>query len=252
MRRFLVFTVMAALGVGGAWALARAPRALARLELFQVRQVRLEGTRFLSREEAVRALALPAEASVWDDVGDWEDRLAAHPLVKEVRIRRRLPSTLVLDVEETEPVALVATPVLEPVDHRGRLLPVDPAVNRLDLPLLTPMSPEREGGLTPLERELLARETALLGRHEPTFLARVSNLSLNHRGDIRAQLWDGDEGPAGGVTFLLRPGLYGPRIQEGMRVLGDARARFRDRRVTGLDLRYDDQVVVRLDPATGG
>ncbi|HSR42630.1 MAG TPA: FtsQ-type POTRA domain-containing protein, partial [Longimicrobiales bacterium] len=151
-----------ALAAAGVLALvvARVPEALAGVDAFRVKEIRLEGHRFLTHEEAVRALSVSSGSSLWDDLEPLEERLRGHPLVRDARIRRRLPSTLILEVEERAPVALVPTPDLVPVDASGGTLPLDPAVHRLDLPLVHPF---RERGrpdsrLAPDELRSLARE----------------------------------------------------------------------------------------------
>jgi hypothetical protein len=48
-------------------------------------------------------------ASIWDPTGPLVARLASHPQLRRVSVRRKLPGTLVVDVEENLPVALVAT-----------------------------------------------------------------------------------------------------------------------------------------------
>ena len=245
MRRWLAYVAMVALAVGTAALVARAPELLSRMEVFRVTQLSLEGARYLTETEAVAAVALPPQASVWDDNDEWEARLEAHPLVKDARIRRRLPGTLVLEVQEREPVALFPSPTLEPVDEAGRILPIDPALHKLDLPI---MVPGQEGGgvaLTPAERRVLAGEIARLAHGDPGFLARISEVAMNRQGELRAQVWDPP------VTLYFRPGLPSGRIQDGFRALDDARGRFDGSEVMDLDLRYEDQVVVRLSRARG-
>jgi cell division protein FtsQ len=245
MKRGLVFLLVTGVAVGVAALAARAPEALAGMEAFRVVDVQVRGTRFLAREAAVATLAVPATASVWDDLEVYRGRLLAHPLVREARVRRRLPGTLVAEVRERDPVAMVPSPDLAPVDGEGRTLPIDPIKFRLDLPILVPAAGEEAPTLTPAQRRTLAREIARLAQADPELVARLSDLSLDRRGDLRAQVLE----PAG--VLLLRPGLPVRRIQEGLRVLADAAGRFEGMAVTNLDLRYEDQVVVRLQEIKG-
>src|SRR5687768_7015237 len=84
-----------------------APRALARLAFFRVRRVELVGTRYVPPRDILRRLAVDTTASVWDPAAPREERIAGHPAVRSVRIGRRLPGTLVVEIEESLPVALV-------------------------------------------------------------------------------------------------------------------------------------------------
>jgi hypothetical protein len=245
MKRWVGFWGIVALAVALAGVMSRAPRALANFEAFRVTEVRVEGARYLTQDEALKTLALPADASVWDDTRDWEMRLQHHPLVAAATVHRRFPGTLVLQVVEREPVALYPGPALEPVDASGRVLPIDPAVHRLDLPIMARAGSEGSGTLTPAQRRLLAEEIHRITLGDPEFLARVSDITLDSRGDLHARAWD----PT--IILHFRAGLPNQRIQAGLRVLEDASTRFDGKRVTDLDLRFEDQVVVRLARAGG-
>ena len=93
------------LGWGLPWAAARAPRALADVEWFRVRRLRVEGVRYLEAEEVERVAAVPATANLWDDPAPVAARVRRHPLVRDARVRRRPPGTWIVRVEEREPVA---------------------------------------------------------------------------------------------------------------------------------------------------
>ena len=205
-----------------------------RMEVFRVTGVELEGARHLSREDAVASAGIGVGASVWDDPSPWEARLAQHPLVRSARIMRRLPSTLVLVVEESDPVALLPTPTLQPVDEDGRVLPLDPTLHPLDLPLLR-VDPSEERGI-----RILSAESARLGRVEPAFLGEVSELALDEQGNVLAG-WGLPQ-----VTFRFRPHVTSRRLREGKRALADAVRREPGGRAGTVDLRWADQVVVRL------
>lgn len=245
MRSWLAFLFMAAGAVALAAVASRAPEALAKMEAFRITEIQLEGNRFLTLAEVEKTLAVPPLASVWDDLDAWEDRLRSHPLVEDAEVSRRFPGTLILRVVERTPVALAPNPTLEPVDASGQFLPIDPAVHRLDLPLITIGGQRRMKTPSAAERRLVAGEIARMAQGDPEFLARISEVALDSRGDLRAEIFDPP------MTLLFRPPLPSRRIQEGLRVLGDALIRFEGAGIVKLDLRYEDQVVVRLSRAEG-
>lgn len=245
MKPWLAFVFVLALAVALGGALARVPEALAEVEAFRVREIRLRGARFLTPKKARSALALPTGASVWDDTKVLEARLREHPLVKDVTIYRRFPGTLLLRVQEREPVALVSTPTLEPVDETGRLLPIDPAFHKLDLPIVTLAGGEGAGSLSPGGLRLLAGEISRLAREYPELHAKVSDVILHPPGDVRARISDPP------ITLRFRPGVSNGRIQTAFRALEDARAHFDEGGVREVDLRFRDQVVVRFAEAGG-
>ena len=240
MKAGLRFGAVLILAAGLAAGLTRVPEALAHVEAFRVRTIDVEGHRFLTYQDALRAASVPPEASVWDDLETVEERLRGHPLVLEARVRRRLPATLVLEVRERDPVALLPTPSLVPVDATGRMLPVDPAAHRLDLPLVDPFPvPARKAGrLTPGELRTVAETIGRLARTEPQLTPRISEVRWL-AGDLEARL----TGPE--VVLLFPPSASSGRLREGLVALSDARERWPDRTPRAVDLRFVDQVVVR-------
>lgn len=242
LRFALILTLAAALAAGA----SRVPEALAEVEAFRVRDYTLEGARFLSLDELVRTADVPPDASVWDDPGAWEERLRGHPLIRDVRIERDLPATLVLRVEEVEPVALVPTPTLEPVDASGRILPLDPAAFRLDLPLIRPRWYGTGGrALTPDEVRSLARELGRLRSVDPGFAARISEVALAGRGHVVVELAE----PRVRVRFEAP--LTTRRLREGLQALSDAMGRIGPDAPRSVDLRFEDQVVVHVASGKG-
>ncbi len=245
MKRWLTFVFVLAVAVALGGVFSRVPEALAEVEAFKVQEVRLRGARFLTHDEALVTLDLPPGASVWDDTKELEARLEGHPLVKDVTVHRRFPHSLLFRVVEREPVALFPNPTLEPVDEDGRILPIDPSVHKLDLPIMAAAGREGPGSLSPAGLRLLAGEISRLAQGDPEFHSKISDLALYPQGDMRARISDPH------VTMHFRPGLPSRRIQEGLRVLMNARAQFENGEVTGLDLRFENQVVVRLNRAEG-
>ena len=245
MKRWLTFVFVLAVAVALGGVMSRVPRALSEVEAFRVREIRLRGERFLTHGAAVATLDLAPGASVWDDTSILEERLATHPLVREASVHRRFPGALLVKVVEAEPVALFPNPTLEPVDAGGRILPIDPVVHKLDLPIVASAEDEGPGSLTPGGLRTLAGEVHRLAQGDPELHARISDFTLNRRGDVRARLADPQ------VTLHFRPGLSSGQIHTGLRVLSDVRGRFDEGRVEDLDLRFENQVVVRLEGAGG-
>lgn len=235
---------------GAVVAAPRVPEWLTRVAFFNVTEVRVEGTRYLDPDSARGTAALPDGFSVWGDLEGVQARLRAHPLVADARVRRRLPNALVLEVREREPVALLPTPTLVPVDAEGRHLPIDPTRHRLDLPLLRPRAevipgqiassaPAGDAGLTPSQLRTLAGAVAMLPVLEPRVAAALSEASVDPFGDVVFRFIE----PATAIHF--RPPLTADRLMEGWIVLADAMDRHPDRIPLAIDLRFADQVVVR-------
>jgi len=225
----------------GVW---EAPPALRTLDGFRVRRVEVMGTRFLPPHVVVAAAGLAQGASVFDPSGVWEERVERLHLVRSARAHRRLPATVVIEVEERRPVALVRTPELRPVDRHGQILPIRTAGRRIDLPVVDGVT-----GLTAAGRVADTRVRALVafaGRTaelEPSLADRLSEVGLRD-GVLRLALRD----PAG-ASVILPPRPEALHLAELRIALADLAARGELERVRHIDLRYRDQAIVAFTRA---
>ncbi|MFQ5888462.1 MAG: cell division protein FtsQ/DivIB [Gemmatimonadota bacterium] len=162
----------------GATSTAWGPPLLSTMPAFRVQRIEVVGARYVTPEEVLGLADVPPEASVWDDPSSWESRVREHPLVREAAVRRSGLRELEIRVEEAEPVALVATPELVPLDRDGRLLPLRAAEHALDLPILADVAGLKDGRLASgAARELLAL-LVRLGEHDPTLVDQISELRV--------------------------------------------------------------------------
>ena len=112
------------------------PAVLRRLEFFRIRRVEIAGTQSLAPAEILAALELDDRASVFDDLPAAGKELKSLPGVRSAAVRRRLPGTLEIVVEEAVPVALAPRGAsLRMLDSSGSVLPFDPAATAPDLPI---------------------------------------------------------------------------------------------------------------------
>ena len=112
------------------------PRLLRGLGFFRVRRVEIAGLQYLAPAKLMSAIGLSPTASVFDDPAPLARRALAVPGVKSAVIRRRMPGTLQIAVEEAVPVALAPrNGGLSLLDARGKVLPFDPLTSAPDLPL---------------------------------------------------------------------------------------------------------------------
>lgn len=221
LRRISRITILLAVASSPFWG-----RALLRsMDFFRVRRVEIEGLRYATPDEIVSRLRVDTLASVWDNVGPLEARVAEHAQVRAVRIKRKLPGTLVVVVTENPPVALVSTPRgLIVTDADGDSLPVDPTRMDVDLPILA------------RKDFLLLRLLAETQAEEPALFARVSEVRRVGRGEVVFELPE--------FRILADSAVNAARLAEVLPVELDATRR--SWRPRELDLRFRDQVIVRL------
>ncbi|HEX6937777.1 MAG TPA: FtsQ-type POTRA domain-containing protein [Longimicrobiales bacterium] len=228
--------------------ITQAPVLLRRLDAFRVERVEVLGTRHLAPHTALAASGITRTSSVFDDPGPWREALLRHPLVAEATIERKLPSTLIVRIVEVEPVALVRTPELRPVDAGGRLLPIDPAGIALDLPIVDVPADAAADGAIDSEIALALIDVAVrLGAAAPSLAARVSEVAPAPGGTVRLFLRD----PPGAEVWLPTE-LEAKRLEQLRLTIADLERRQEMAAVRRIDLRFRDQVVVSLTPIANG
>ena len=199
--------------------------ALTRLAFFRLRNVEIEGARYIDVAEVLTRLRVDTSASVWADLAPLEQRVAAHPQVGAVDIRRKLPGTLVVRVTENLPVALVpGRGGLRAYDASGRALPLDPSRVHVDVPIVA--APDT--GVLRLLGEVR--------RAEPGLFARISEVRRSGKRELVVVL---DRWPVRAMADVTPQ-----RLAEIYPVENDLTRR--QARVAELDLRYRDQVIARL------
>ena len=217
---------------------AEAPRVLRRVSAFEIRQVEVRGLRHLPPRRALATAGIRPGANLFDDTERWQRALMVHPLVQDVRLRRRPPATLVVEVQETEPVLLVGVPALVPVDAAGRVLPIVPGKGSLDLPVLRGEASLAEGRIAQPELLAAVAEYDRLRRLDPTLAARVSEVGASD-GVVELLL----RRPAG-LPVRLAAGAPPAQLRRLAVVLDEVAAAADAGAVTAVDARYGGQVVV--------
>lgn len=203
------------------------PRLLAKLAFFRVRKIEVVGLRYTPPAEVLQRLRMDTTHSVWEPLEPLGARVAAHPQIERAVVTRKLPGTLVVDVTERRPVALVSVgAALRAVDERGVVLPLDPSRTPVDVPIVT----------------AAPRDTSvyhLLGamqREAPRLYARVSAVRSTATDELLVQLAGLAVRTMTSVT-LARLGDIEPVERDLAR---------RQLRAAELDLRFRDQVIARL------
>jgi cell division protein FtsQ len=216
----------AALVAAGVLAALLSPLLLRQLDYFRVRRVEVLGAQHIAPAELLARLALDSSATIWEKLAPMESRVKEHPQVRDARLSRRLPGTLVLHVDENLPVALLNTVSgLEPLDRAGRVLPIDPSRTPVDLPIVA----RRDTAALALLDDVRAQF--------PDLYARISEVRWDDRGGLRVLL--------SGLLVRAPANCTAARLAEIIPVEQDLARR--GRRATELDLRYRDQIVARIE-----
>ena len=252
LRGALVLACAAVLVVAAAFA----PIVLRSIDAFRVQRVEVNGVHYLSAAAAVEAAGIDAAANVFDDPAPWLEQLRVHPLVADVRLQRRMPGTIVLHIEEAVPVAFARTPELRAIGSHGRILPLDPADEGLNLPVLTVRTRVSGQGRAVDQATLdILAFLAVTRRTEPGLIDWVSEIDIT-RGVVRLVLRTASDAE---VLVPAQPGTH--RLHELASTISELAAPRVVRSPEGemsravetelaavrkIDVRFQDQVVVSL------
>lgn len=203
------------------------PLVMRRMAFFHVRRIEILGARYVAPGDILARLHVDTMASVWDPTAPLVARVGAHPEIEHVVIHRKLPGTLVVDVTERAPVALVpSTAGFRAYDARGVPLPINLARVTVDAPVL--LRPD-----TTMLRLLGAMRSGM-----PSMYARVSTIERvgANQDELLIKLKD--------VPVRAMQDVTLDRLADVEPVAEDLNRK--QLRVAEIDLRYRDQVVARL------
>jgi cell division protein FtsQ len=213
-----------------------------RIAWLEIRRVEISGTRLLAPHEVLLIAGIEAGRHLLDDTSEPRRSLLGHPVIADASISRSAPHTLRIRIAEKEPVALVADGTLRLATAAGEILPVDPHLVPLDLPLVRGTLGDSARAV--ITRRLLA-ETDRIAALDEGLMREVSEVRVA-AGEPEALILGHR------IADIVLPfGAGAARVSELRRVLADVERRFPSRDARGapvrhlLDLRYGDLIVVR-------
>jgi cell division septal protein FtsQ len=199
------------------------PPLLRRLEFFRIRRVEIAGLQYLAPSKVIAALELDARSSVFDDLLAAGSSVRALPGIRSAVVRRRLPGTLEIVVDEAVPVALAPRGAgMALLDSSGKVLPFDPTASAPDLPIAA--SADR----------LVARVLASVREHDPALFGRIG-AAWRVRNDVVLDL--------DGRRLWFGPAVTAEDIRAVIAVAQDLARQ--GRKYEELDGRFAGQVIVR-------
>ncbi len=215
----------------------------------RVAKVVVEGNRIVPSREIIDLADVPlAELMFAMDLYAIEQRVQKQPYVKSAAVRRDLPDRIRITIEEREPVAVLAQGTLYYVDVEGYVLPAMRTEAAFDLPVvsisLTPREciPGRQTTNTTVREAL--EILALARRVDEALYRNISEINVN--------------GTHGFVFYTAEFGIpvYLGRERIGAKLVTFSEfwkqivARQGAHALEVIDLRFEDQVVVRWNRRT--
>jgi cell division protein FtsQ len=201
------------------------PLIMRRMAFFHVHRIEVVGAHYIAPSEILAKLRVDTVQSVWNPTQPLAARVMTHSGVETAVVRRKLPGTLVVEITEHVPVALVpAATGFRVFDARGRALPIDPARVTVDAPVLS----QRDTAVL--------RFLGAMRRRMPEMYSRVNTIS-----------------PVGADEMLIDLKSHPVRAMKDVSLERlteidpvEADLERRQLRATEIDLRYRDQVIARL------
>jgi cell division septal protein FtsQ len=236
--RLRLLAVVLLVGVGG-YATHHALTNLAGLRIFLVRQIVVHGNHRLSTGEVVGLLdGLRGQSIIGVDLGACRRSVMNSPWVAHAAIRRTLPSTIDVTVEERTPLGIARlNGALYLLDDRGTVIDeYGPNYADLDLPIIDGLSASPDDPDPDVLRALLVQRLleSLRGRNMG---ALVSQIDVSDPRNA-VVLLEGDP-----TSIRLGDERFAQRLQSYFDLAPSLRERVPE--IDYVDLRFDERVYVR-------
>ncbi len=226
------------LGLYGAY---RTVQLVAEGRVLQIDRITVRGNARLSRGEVMALLGgLRGQSLLWTDLNEWHDRLMTSTWVREAALRRSLPSTIDVIVQEREPIGIARlNGDMYLIDESAAIIDqFGPQYDDLDLPIVdgllarAPDGPTIDPGRARLASRLLGELAAT-----PAIARRVSQINV---ADVHnaAVILNGD--PA---RIDLGDDAFAARLQSYLALTDALHERVAN--IDYVDMRFDDRVYVR-------
>jgi cell division protein FtsQ len=209
-------------------------------EKLAVREIRVEGARRTGSEKIEQVLSdLKGQNMFKAPLAEYEKRLSMLPRVKQAKLKRVFPSRVICRVTEREPVALVFTNHFMEVDAEGMIMEQDELTPRLDLPIITGLADDD------IPRNRMSSNEYLQNA------LRALELSKKLGGDFADDISEIRTGPEGVKIISISKGsvvlLGSGRLERRLRKFFLLKDTIENEESTAklIDLRFDDQVVLR-------
>jgi len=221
--------------------LASAGFAFLRSPYFHVEHIHVRGLKSLSTEEVVVACGLAENENIFDvDLRRLASRVKAIPRVDKVLVSRRLPSTIVIQVQERVPVAVLPyAGYFVEVDGAGLAIGLEESYRAKELPLLTGLALRSVKVGCPVDAPEISSALAIATALPESILQHVSEINFNPSQGFSLHMQSGTQAILGGGTVA--------ELKSRVMVLEAVLARLEGegRHATYIDVRFEKRPVVK-------
>lgn len=215
-----------------------ASSALAESDFFKMSHIKVVGNHLLPEQDVIAWSQLQVGDNLFDcDLDAVTKRVENQPIVKRVLLLREPPETVVISLEERQPVALVATSNgLLGLDTESQLFPIPNAP--VNLPIITNITVTQDS-MGVYHNKMLPNWTAFLAElktETPHFWNEISDIHITNKNTATVYLV--------GDQLTLHMHLKNPKqqVQNFYAYTQAASRKISD--LAYIDLRFENQVVV--------
>ena len=146
---------------------------------FQIREIEVRGLKYLDRNLITDSIYVDINETIFDiNLSTITDRILRNQYIRGVTVSRILPATLLIEVQEREPLFYLVDKQVNMVDETGVILPKLPNMPMGKLPIVSGMS---AGGIAE-DRVALDQTLALIDKItevDPTLLGFISEIDIS-------------------------------------------------------------------------
>lgn len=210
-------------------------------------EVVVEGNRILVGKDILTLAAVPGNSLMFDlDLYAIERRVAKNPYIKSVAVHRDIPNRVRISIEERIPVAAVVIDRLYYLDADGYVLPPAQSQSIFDLPVLTGLPPgEFVSGVRTKNRDALDA-ILILSVAQEIDDELYRNISEIHFDENKDPVFYTAEF---GIPVVLGREQVGINLVKFDSFWKSVVAKYGVHQLQYIDLRFEDQVVVRWNHA---
>jgi cell division protein FtsQ len=217
----------------------RGAAAMMQAHVLEIDRINVHGNERMSTGEVLAVLnGLRGQNLLRADLAAWRTRLLSSAWIREVDLRRQLPSTIEVAVVERQPVGIGRiNGQLYLVDGRGVLIDeYGPQYADLELPIIDGLPDPGEGGATDAVRIDLAARVFAAVRAKPEIAKRISQIDVRDPHNASVILTGDPEVLQIGDQDFLR------RLESFVDLAPTLRAKVNE--IDSVDLRFDSRVYV--------
>lgn len=216
----------------------------------KVRRVAVEGNRIVETPEILQLVKIAKDAQLHEvDLMAVRKNVLSHYFIKDAIVERDLPATIKITIKERSPLAIVNAQEVLYLDEDGVVLPHSISKALFDLPILSgvPGTMTLKPGMTLKNADVqealeILATSKLLGKE---LYYMISEVRLRDGGDIvlYAAEW--------GVPIIMGKGNIPNKLVRLETFWSDVVRQQGSERLQYVDLRFDDQIVVRWNQKKG-